>query len=171
MDSAKISDWMQVVGIFALVASLVFVGMQMQLDREIARVMIYQSRASTLAEISMAAASSPEAMSAAVKSSFGDPSKEIHVDDWPAPITAQDMVLGTYQVNAFMAIADNSFYQYQEGFLPAEHWASVKSTLVSIVSTVPFLQFRLEAMLDQQRPAFRDELIDILRDAKAKRSE
>ncbi len=26
MDSAKISDWMQVVGIFALVASLVFVG-------------------------------------------------------------------------------------------------------------------------------------------------
>jgi hypothetical protein len=171
MNSAKISDWMQVVGIFALVASLVFVGMQMQQDREIARVMIYQSRASTLAEISMAAASSPEAMSAAVKSSFGDPDKEIHMDDWPAPITAQDMVLGAYQVNAFMALADNSFFQYQEGFLPAEHWASVKSTLVSIVSTVPFLQFRLEAMLDQQRPAFRDELMDILRDAKAKRSE
>jgi hypothetical protein len=81
------------------------------------------------------------------------------------------MVLGTYQVNAFMAIADNSFFQYQEGFLPAEHWASVKSTLVSIVSTVPFLQFRLEAMLDQQRPAFRVELMDILRDAEAKRSE
>jgi hypothetical protein len=171
MNSARISDWMQVVGIFALVASLVFVGMQMQQDREIARVMIYQSRASTLAEISMAAASSPEAMSAAVKSSFGAPSKEIHVDDWPAPITAQDMVLGTYQVNAFMALADNSFFQYQEGFLPAEHWESVKSTLVSIVSTVPFLQFRLEAMLDQQRPAFRDELMDILRDAKAERSE
>jgi hypothetical protein len=110
MDSAKISDWMQVVGIFALVASLVFVGMQMQQDREIARVMIYQSRASTLAEISMAAASSSEAMSAAVKSSFGDPGKEIQVDDWPVPITAQDMVLGTFQVNAFMAIADNSFY-------------------------------------------------------------
>jgi hypothetical protein len=118
MDSAKISDWMQVVGIFALVASLVFVGMQMQQDREIARVMIYQSRASTLAEISMAAASSPEAI-----------------------------------------------------FLPAEHWASVKSALVSVVSTVPFLQLRMEAILDQQRPAFRDELMDILRAAEAKRSE
>ena len=171
MDSAKISDWMQVVGIFALVASLVFVGMQMQQDREIARVMIYQSRASTLAELSIAAASSPEAMSAAVKSSFGDPGKEIQMDDWPVPITAQDMVLGTFQVNAFMAIADNSFYQYQQGFLPAEHWASVKSSLVKHVSTIPFLQFRLEAMLDQQRPAFRDELLDILRNAEAKRSE
>jgi len=43
MDSAKLSDWMQVIGIFALVASLVFVGLQMQQDRDIARVMIYQS--------------------------------------------------------------------------------------------------------------------------------
>ncbi len=171
MDSAKISDWMQVVGIFALVASLVFVGMQMQQDREIARVMIYQSRASLIAEISMASASSPEAMSASIKSSYGDPSKEIQVDDWPAPITAQDMVLGAYQVAALMAIADNAFFQYQEGFLPAEHWASVKSILVNLVSTTPFLQLRLEAVLDQQRPAFRDELMDILRDAEAKRSE
>ncbi len=171
MDSAKISDWTQVVGIFALVASLVFVGMQMQQDREIARVMIYQSRASILAEISMAAASSPEAMSAAIKSSYGDPSKEIQVDDWPAPITAQDMVLGAYQVAALMAIADNAFFQYQEGFLPAEHWASVKSVLVTLVSTVPYFKWRMEAILDQQRPAFRDELIDILRDAEAKRSE
>ena len=171
MDSAKISDWMQVVGIFALVASLVFVGLQMQQDREIARVMIYQSRASILAEISMAAASSPEAASATVKSSFGDPGKEIPVGDWPAPITAQDMVLGTFQVNAFMAIADNSFFQYQEGFLPAEHWASVKSIFVNLVSTNPFLKLRMEAMLDQQRPAFRDELMDVLRDADAKRSD
>jgi hypothetical protein len=29
----------------------------------------------------------------------------------------------------------------------------------------------VEAVLDQQRPAFRDELMDILRDAEAKRSE
>ncbi len=36
MDSAKINDWMQVIGIFAVVASLVFVGMQMRQDQEIA---------------------------------------------------------------------------------------------------------------------------------------
>ena len=43
MDSAKLNDWLQVLGIFALVASFIFVGLQMQQDREIAKVMIYQS--------------------------------------------------------------------------------------------------------------------------------
>ncbi len=171
MDSAKLSDWMQVIGIFALVASLVFVGLQMQQDRDIARVMIYQSRAATLAEIYIAAASSPEAMAAVVKSRYGDPDQETQIDDWPAPVTAQDMILGMYQVNAFIAIADNSFFQYQEGFLPEEHWASVKSTLAGAASNIPFLRLRMEASLDQQRPAFREELIDILRDAKEKSSE
>jgi hypothetical protein len=37
MDSAKLNDWMQVIGIFAVVASLIFVGQQLRLDRQIAR--------------------------------------------------------------------------------------------------------------------------------------
>jgi len=37
MDSAKLNDWMQVVGIFAVVASLIFVGLQMRQDQLIAR--------------------------------------------------------------------------------------------------------------------------------------
>jgi len=36
MDSGKLNDWMQVVGIFALVASLIFVGLQMKQTKEIA---------------------------------------------------------------------------------------------------------------------------------------
>ena len=35
MDSEKLSDWLQVIGIFALVASLVFVGLQMKQSQEI----------------------------------------------------------------------------------------------------------------------------------------
>jgi hypothetical protein len=41
MDSAKLNDWMQVVGIFAVVASLVFVGLQMRQEQEIAIVATY----------------------------------------------------------------------------------------------------------------------------------
>ena len=41
MDSAKLNDWMQVIGIFALVASLIFVGMQLRQDQEIAEAQIY----------------------------------------------------------------------------------------------------------------------------------
>ncbi len=37
MDSAKLNDWMQVVGIFAVVLSLMFVGLQMRQEQELAR--------------------------------------------------------------------------------------------------------------------------------------
>ena len=36
MDSAKLNDWMQIFGIFAVVASLIFVGLQMRQDQQIA---------------------------------------------------------------------------------------------------------------------------------------
>jgi hypothetical protein len=36
MDSAKVNDWLQLVGIFALVASLIFVGLQLKQTQEVA---------------------------------------------------------------------------------------------------------------------------------------
>lgn len=171
MDSAKLNDWMQVVGIFSVVASLIFVGMQMQLDRDIARVTIYQSRASTVAELYITAASSPEANAAAAKSRFGDPNTEIRLDGWSAAVTAQDMVLGTFQVNAFLTVADNSFFQYQEGFLPEGHWQSVKASLVGYATAFPFAKTQIEALLQQQRPAFREELVDVIAAAESASSE
>ena len=47
MDSAKLNEWIQVIGIFALVASLIFVGLQMQQTHKIALADQYQSRAQT----------------------------------------------------------------------------------------------------------------------------
>jgi len=44
MDSAKLNDWMQVLGIFALVISLIFVGLQMRQDRVLAAVDATRSR-------------------------------------------------------------------------------------------------------------------------------
>ncbi len=162
MDSAKLNDWMQVAGIFALVGSLIFVGLQMRQEHEIARVMIYQERASSVAEAYIAAASSPEAMAATTKSRFGDPNQEITMDGWAGPVTSQDMVLGAFQASAFMALADNSHFQYQEGFLPQDHWMSVRSTVKTSAATSPFLRFHIENSLDQYRPAFREELIAII---------
>jgi len=52
MDSAKLNDWMQVVGIFAVVASLVFVGLQMRQDRDIAVAQIWAMSDQSVTEIS-----------------------------------------------------------------------------------------------------------------------
>ena len=138
MDTAKINDWMQVVGIFALVASLIFVGLQIRQEHEIARVQIYQERSSAATEAFIAAASSPDAMAASVKSAFADPNREMEFSGWAGPITAQDMVLGTMQANAFMALADNSHYQFQEGFLPVEHWEGVREAIKGAAKKFPF---------------------------------
>ena len=44
MDSAKLNDWLQVIGLFGVIASLIFVGLQMKQDREIALAGTYQDR-------------------------------------------------------------------------------------------------------------------------------
>ena len=43
MESSQLNNWMQVAGIFALVASLIFVGLQMQQTHEIALASQYQA--------------------------------------------------------------------------------------------------------------------------------
>ena len=45
MDIAKINDWLQVLGIFGVIASLIFVGLQMKQTQEIALAETYNARA------------------------------------------------------------------------------------------------------------------------------
>ena len=51
MDSAKLGDWIQIIGIFAVVASLVFVGLQLKQSQEIAVAAQYHNRAALAIEI------------------------------------------------------------------------------------------------------------------------
>ena len=53
MDSAKLNDWMQVIGIFAVVLSLIFVGLQMRQEQEIAIVDTYGSVAEAQMNLSV----------------------------------------------------------------------------------------------------------------------
>jgi hypothetical protein len=50
VDVAKINDWLQVVGIFGVIASLVFVGLQMKQTQDIALAGTYNARASQTIE-------------------------------------------------------------------------------------------------------------------------
>jgi hypothetical protein len=51
MNSAKLNDWMQVFGIFALVASLIFVGLQIRQDREIATIEAMSARSDAISNL------------------------------------------------------------------------------------------------------------------------
>ena len=50
MNSARINDSLQIIGLFGVIASLVFVGLQLKQSHEIALAEIYQARTATLVE-------------------------------------------------------------------------------------------------------------------------
>jgi hypothetical protein len=45
MNSTKLNDWLEIVGIFAVVASLIFVGLELRQTHLIAMAQAYQERA------------------------------------------------------------------------------------------------------------------------------
>ena len=60
MDSAKLNDWMQVIGIFAVVASLIFVALQIRQDQAIAQAMIWSETEGSVNEMAQLFNQHPE---------------------------------------------------------------------------------------------------------------
>ncbi len=111
-DAAKINDWLQVIGMFGLIASLIFVGMQIRQDRQIALSSIYQARSDATVEYAMSATNSPEVLNAIAKI-YSNKSDEL---------TLQEAVALEYLLGANMTMFENNHQQYLAGFLSQEHW-------------------------------------------------
>ena len=71
MNAEKLSDWLQVVGMFGVIASLLFVGLEMRQTREIAISQIYHARADSERSNYSEAISSPAYLSGTAKLSGG----------------------------------------------------------------------------------------------------
>jgi len=140
MDSAKLNDWMQVAGIFALVASLVFVGMQMKQEQEIALSAAYQARTATLVEFLIATGTDDVTRSAILKNRGGN--TELTPDERYALINMN---------RAGKELMQNSHYQYVQGYLDEEHWMSIRQLIKSQLQNPAFREVLLN---DNNRPSF-----------------
>ena len=112
VEMGKISDWLQVAGMFGVMASLVFVGLQMKQTQEIALSSIYQSRSDTTVEMTMAATNSPDVLSVLTKSYSG------HADQ----LSMREAVAFEHYLGATVTMLENNHRQFEAGFLPEEHW-------------------------------------------------
>jgi len=147
LNSAKLNDWMQVVGIFALVASLVFVGLQIKQAQEIAESETYLERAAISVEFSAMRASSPQFTSAIAKIYAG------RTED----LTVQEQVTLEYFFGGQMTIYENLHYQYLSGYLAEEHWQKDLAEMRCELSlpyyreVVKYLEFRttFQAIIDE----------------------
>jgi hypothetical protein len=113
MAATRWHDWAQVVGIFALVGSLIFVGLQMQQTQEIALAEQYQARAEAAQAMMLAQMETGESIFM-----FGGTPRE----EWSPKQQAIDSLVTSWAWTQF----DNHFYQYQAGFLDDDAWAGMR---------------------------------------------
>ena len=120
MDSAKLNDWMQVMGIFAVVASLVFVGFQMKQSQEIAIATQYSERASEAREFFMARAEMPDQMrDIGLLHRDHMRAAELFSEDTELEELGRSIIVA----RAYLSMFENLHYQYQAGFLSDDAWA------------------------------------------------
>jgi len=113
MEPSKLSSWTQSVGIFALVASLIFVGLQMQQTHEIALAGQYQARAETTMDMYMTM-------------------QESGTDLARLQLIPMDELTPSEQSSKFNIAVwgwtkyENHHFQYQAGYLNDETWTGLK---------------------------------------------
>jgi hypothetical protein len=157
LESSKLHDWLEIVGIFSVVASLVFVGLEMRQAHEISLSQAYQSRVASVVEWNLALAANPAALSARRKSAAGT-SEEIG-----------DQELDAYKQTliALFHLYDNAHLQHQKGFVSDEFWemtrASLKLQMKDSIANSVFL----EKASVRARPAFRDVVLSISEELQA----
>ena len=112
VDTSRINEWLQVVGMFGVIASLIFVGLQMKQTQQIALSGTYQARSDATVESLVAVISSPEFLSVSAK---------IYANKFDE-LTMQEAVAWEYFLGAEMTMFENNHQQYEMGFLSEEHW-------------------------------------------------
>lgn len=112
MDSAKLNDWLQVIGLFGVIASLIFVGMQMKQDHEIALSNAYQARADSATQLWSDMAANPALVEATIKS------EDLGYDS----LSREEKEVLAYSTQAWLHVFENIHFQYINGFISEEHW-------------------------------------------------
>ncbi len=159
MDSAKLNDWMQVVGIFAVVASLVFVGLQMKQDRQIALAGQYQDRSAVAVEVWNGMAQSEYDIRLVGDNAIARPRwAEIFGDS----LTSQEAGAAIISARRSFAVLDNHHYQYELDFYDEETWQSFLGHLQDFLSRNSVARWMVRNQPEIFRPTFHAVCVQIV---------
>ena len=154
MDSGKINDWLQIVGLFGVIASLVFVGLQLKQSQDIARSTAQQTRAWGAVELQVARASNPQLISAQ-KKLWGGKGRS---DD----LLPEEIIALYWDHLAFIKTTEDNYFQYKSGFIDESRWTTNMEEIRCIYSS-PF--YRKLGVVPNVRKSFREILSEIYREA------
>ena len=135
MKASK-KDLVEIAGIFAVVASLIFVGMQLQLDRKVALAEQYSNRAESVKADRRIILES-DALMQNLEERWALGWRPVYWDeDWEIAGLVKEGALSSRGVIAEiiskqLAIIgyDTIYYQYRQGLLDEESWSGLRSSL------------------------------------------
>ena len=121
MKSAHWREVAELLGIAAIVASLIFVGLELQQSRRIAIADVYQQQANLLVEIHNNQMATEPYMLAVQKLRSGQELNET------------DRTYLRAAIASWLSYFENVHFQYRQGLLSAEHWQSVRNDLGNLL--------------------------------------
>ena len=145
IDSAKLNNWIQIIGIIAVVLSLIFVGMQMRQTQDIAIATLYQMRSDSARELGAIMINNPDLMTF-YRTIYADGIESLDPDDVQLLVFTTETMLGHFE---------NSHHLYQLGFLSKEQWEADLRQIRQIVGPV-----REHIWTDRRRDTFRDSFAE-----------
>ena len=161
----KKSDWKdtaELIGIAAIVASLVFVGMQMKQSQDIALSQASQARTAMAIETLISTTENPIYVSAVAKGRSGRREE----------LTLEEQVTMTQYATAVLMSYDDQHFQYINGFVTEERWQAAKASLKNFLreeSNVP-VRRTFERLPERFSVSFQEvmhELIAEIEDSRA----
>ncbi len=170
MPSRNWKDIAELIGIGAIVASLIFVGLQMQQSQEIAIGAQYQERVNAAVENYMSQIQSDQALTiwgqrlidAASSGSYPIVIKNLIETAGPESVAVTYLLY-----RSRMAMMDNCHFQYESGFMTEDAWLAMRRRLRNLLSDDIFAaMYRSESW--HFRSSFQEESSQLLAELDAR---
>lgn len=127
---------MQVIGIFAVVASLIFVGLQMKQSQEIAIAAQYQERANAANDVMLSMMENPQGIVLfRAPSQLGTFELSEEMTAFMENQSPEQIESRFWGFSALMILYDNNHFQYEAGFLDEDSWTGNRKRMRTVVSS------------------------------------
>ena len=163
----KTTSWRaiaELAGVAAIVASLIFVGLQLKQSQDIAVAAQYQERANAAVDMFMGHIQSETSLKIRGEQIQAGQSPQGHSNGagaWMTSKTPQELAWRWYSFMVLFTLYDNNHFQYESGFLDEDSWMAFR-TRMKTVSSDPINRDFYRRIRTSYRASFRaivDEVI------------
>ena len=169
MNRTRLHNWIELVGLVAIVSSLIFVGLELKQSREVAIAGQYQDRANIGADYFLSRLENEHLiaylgieLAVDYESDRLGPTQKEHFEEHGP----ESLAFNYLHMNIVFLMYDNIYFQFENGFLTEESWAAIRYQLKGALGYplwVEFFQNRSEG----RRKSFRDLCFQLLAEIEA----